>query len=62
MNDKNGVSISDGDTVEVPTPNNNDIWMHSFTGTVDGTHDKCVCVVDGDGDYWDVEPERLIVL
>ena len=58
--DKNGFEIKMGDTVLVPDPTNDDLWLHSFAGQVNSFRGNLVCVVDGDGDCWDVEPERLV--
>lgn len=62
MKDKNGNLIKTGMSVTVPAPDGNvDIWNHEFVGTVDSFHDNYVTVVDGDGEFFDVEPERLEV-
>jgi hypothetical protein len=57
--DKNGVEIFIGDIVDVPDPNDTDLHNYAFSGTVDSFHKEFVTVKDGDGDYFDIEPERL---
>lgn len=57
--DKNGKSISKGDTVNVPSPTEEDNWNHEFTGHVEAFDEDYVVVMDGDGDCFSVEPERL---
>lgn len=61
MKDKNGVEIKKGDSVIVDEPKEDysDMHNHSFGGYVKDFHDKYVTVVDGDGDCFDIEPERL---
>jgi len=59
MKDKNGIKIEIGYSVEVPYAESNDIWGSDFVGTVDSFHGDYVTVVDGDGNCFDVEPERL---
>ena len=65
--DSNGFSLDYGLTVSVPDPKSNDMWQHGFSGTVHdfregtGTNPCLVTVIDGDGDCWDIEPERLII-
>ena len=58
--DKNGKILLDGDSVLVPEPSGNDMHNHEFVGTIDGfTKDGYAQVIDGDGDYFCFEPERL---
>jgi len=60
--DKNGFEIKKGDTVLVDDPKGHDLWSHSFAGQVDGFKaDGTLCVVDGDGDFWDMEADRVQV-
>lgn len=59
--DKNGILIKVGDTVNVPSPTEVDNWNHEFTGHVEDIDDGYVIVMDGDGDCFAVEPERLEV-
>jgi hypothetical protein len=67
MKDKNGIELDYGYTVSVPEPKPNDMWQHAFSGSVHefrpstGTNPDLVTVIDGDGDCWDIEPERLII-
>lgn len=50
----NGRTIKIGDLVIVNIDGN------EFQSVVDEFRDEFVVVVDGDGDYWDVEPSELI--
>jgi hypothetical protein len=60
MVDKNGYPIEVGDAVLVPEPiDGDDLWNCLFMGIVDGSHYEFVTVVDGDGECFDIEPERL---
>jgi hypothetical protein len=71
MRDKHGYQIDLGDTVLVPDPDPKlvDAWQHSFAGQVDSLRttridwtkrgQDLVTVVDGDGDCFDIEPERI---
>lgn len=59
MLDKNGIEIKIGAVIEVPEPDETDAHSHSFQGYVDGFRHGCVIVMDGDGDAFEVEPERL---
>jgi hypothetical protein len=61
VKDSKGNEITAGDEVLVPDPISGDIHVHSFSGAVEGYHDKYVVVSDGDGDCFDIEPERLTV-
>jgi hypothetical protein len=67
MKDKNGIELDYGYTVSVPEPKANDMWQHSFSGSVHdfrpstGTNSDLVTVIDDVGDCWDIEPERLII-
>ena len=54
--------INVGDTVEVPTPDNNDIWMYDFEGYVNEINEDYVIVEDGDGDCFSVEAYRLKIV
>lgn len=58
-NDKNGNALKIGDLVNMPYPESTDSWAYEFTGTIDSFNGEYVVVVDGDGDYFDIEPERL---
>ena len=64
--DKNGKQIKLGQTVVVPDPSlPDDYWKHSFQGIVKSLNslfNGLVCVVDQDGNGWDVEPERLEII
>ena len=59
MKDINNTVIKIGQTVLVPDPNNDDIHNHSFVGTVEQFRGEYVTVIDGEGDCFDIEPERL---
>ena len=57
------MTINVGDRVLVPEPTCSDIWSHEFQARVDElTNQGYARVVDQDGDYWDVDPERLTVI
>lgn len=60
--DMNGKAIETFDDVLVPEPNDSDIHNFEFQGMVDGFRHGNVIVVDGDGDAFEVEPERLEVV
>jgi hypothetical protein len=58
--EKNGKELFVGDCVLVPEPSGNDMHNHEFMGTIHGfTKDGYAMVIDGDGDYFGIEPERL---
>ena len=60
--DKNGFEIKKGDAVLVDDPRPSDMWNHSFAGQVEEIKaDGTVCVVDGDGDCWDMEADQIQV-
>jgi hypothetical protein len=63
MKDKNGFEINKGDTVIVPEPDTKyaDMHQHGFVGQVDAIRREFVIVIDGEGDAWTLEPERLEV-
>jgi len=59
--DKNYDEVYVGAEVEIPSPNEEDLWNHEFTATVRKL-DKVsgyIEVEDGDGDWWTVEVERV---
>lgn len=60
--DKNGMKISEGDSVLVPEPNDDDIHSNEFQGTVKGFHGLYAIVEDMDGDCFDIEPIRLEIV
>lgn len=62
MKDINGVKIEQGNTVDVPAPNDSDMHNFEFRGTVDSFRDGYVVVSDGDGDCFSLEPSRLTVI
>ena len=63
MVDKNGSKIVKGQTVVVPAGQNGDLWGEwEFTATVASVLDTVVSVVDYEGDFWDVDADRLEVL
>ena len=57
--DKNGKKIYIGMPVNVPEPNDDDMYSHAFTGYVYTVHGEYVTVCDSDDDCFDIEPERL---
>lgn len=59
MKDKNGKVIEIGMSVDVPEPNASDYHSSDFNGYVDGFRNGYVQVLDGDGDTFEIEPERL---
>ena len=59
MKDKNGRKIECLQIVNVPPPNDSDIYNHEFTGVVDGFSGEYVIVMDGDDNCFNIEPERL---
>jgi hypothetical protein len=59
--DKNGQELKIGQTVLVPDPMPDDLWLHSFAGTVESLS-TWASVVDGDGDCWDVDFKRLEII
>jgi hypothetical protein len=48
-----------GDEVIVDDPRPNDLWNHSFSGTVKAFRYGCIVVEDQDGDCWDVDHWQL---
>jgi hypothetical protein len=60
--DINGIIIKLGDTVNVPSPIDDDLWNFEFEGYVESILDDYAIVCDGDGDNWCVEFERLEVV
>lgn len=60
MKDKNGVSLKVGDAVLTDEPIiGDDLFNHSFVGVVDGFRGEYVSILDGDGYYFEIEPNRL---
>lgn len=62
MQDKNNKTISIGDDVIVPDPNETDLHNYSCQGSVEGFHGEYVLVRDGDGNFFDIEPKRLEII
>ena len=62
MNDSTGKQIAVGAEVAVPLPNGTDEWSYEFNGYVDGFHGGYAVVIDGDGDAFCVESERLTIV
>lgn len=60
----NGQILAVGQRVMMPEPKEDgtDSHQNEFAGRVEGFHDEYVTVQDGDGDCFDIEPERVIVL
>jgi hypothetical protein len=61
MEDKLGHKIKIGQQALAPEPNETDSYNHSFIGTVDSFKNANGVVCDGDGEYSEIEPDRLIV-
>ena len=61
MKDSKGRTIKKGMSVDVPYPIEGDTQCQEFTGHVEGFHDQYVTIMDGDGDCFDIEPERLTI-
>lgn len=59
MKDSTGLKLEIGQTVIVPDPNDSDIHNYSFAGEVKAFRGDYVVVVDGEGDCFEIEPERL---
>jgi hypothetical protein len=64
MKDQNNKKIQMGDSVEVPDPEDPiaEGYDYSFIGTVVDLRDKHVTVEDGDGDCFDIDADKLLVL
>ena len=62
MKDKNGNLIEWGMDVDVPEPNETDIHNNEFRGDVVGFRNGYVQVCDGEGETFEIEPERLEVV
>lgn len=64
--DADGYCICVGDQVEMPDPNDTDIYSHSFVGTVVDLKicngEDYIVVEDGDGDCFDIESFRVTIL
>lgn len=61
MTDIRGNLLELGDTVNVPEPNDSDLHNNTFVGSV---HDilearGTAIIVDGDGDFFEIETDRL---
>jgi len=58
--DKNGNKIECGMEVEMPVPNNSDIWNFDFVGTVeDILDDGTIIVIDQEFDCFQIEASRV---
>lgn len=54
--------IYNGSQVEMPEPNDDDAWQFGgFVATVTDYVGGMLIVEDADGDFWSVEPKRVIV-
>ena len=61
--DKNGKEITIVSEVRVPEPNDSDIHVHSFVGSVADILDNGnIIVEDRDSDFFEIEPERLEII
>jgi len=54
--------IKIGDLVEVPAPQQDDIWNYSFAGTVRYLKKGIATVIDQNDDAFDIEVERLEII
>lgn len=63
MLDRKGFLLEKGLSVNVPEPNASDIHNHSFQGTIEDVLESrgTVMVVDMDGEFFEIEPERLTI-
>lgn len=62
MKDKNGKEVTTGMHVLMPepNPNSNDAWAYGeFSAYVEEFKNGYLVVVDGDGDYFCIEPNRV---
>ena len=64
MKDKHGIEIQWNDQVVVPEPNRDDSYLHSFIGNATDFDDFSgkVIVEDETSDFFEIEPERLVVV
>lgn len=61
--DKNGRLVHVDSQVLVPEPNETDIHNFEFAGIVDDILDNGNAIIsDGDGDFYEIECERLEVI
>lgn len=62
MKDSKGNTLKIGDSVLVPPPNSqDDLHSNEFAGHIDSFHGEYATVMDGDGDCFDIEPNRLTI-
>ena len=61
MKDSKGRTIKKGMSVDVPIPNESDTYNFEFTGHVESFDNGYVVVMDGDGDCFSIEHERLTI-
>ncbi len=59
MEDKNGNLLHIGMDVIVPEPNSTDIHNHDFVGRLTDFRNGNAVIADGEGDCFEIEPERL---
>ena len=57
--DKNGTVIEKFDEVYVPEPNVGDIHNFEFNGFVESFRNGNAVVSDDDGNFFEIEPERI---
>ena len=63
IHDKNGKEITIVSEVRVPEPNDSDIHVHSFVGSVADILDNGnIIVEDRDSDFFEIESERLVIV
>lgn len=65
--DINEEYLSVGDTVEIPDPTGRDLWNHSFQATIEEILEDLddsiyLRVVDGDGDWWEIDANRVTLI
>lgn len=54
-------NINVGDFVQVPEPNETDIHVHEFQGTVVSIDKDLATVEDSEGDCFQIETDRLTI-
>ena len=60
LTNNRGIVFEIYDTVEVPEPNSDDLYNHSFRGTIIGFRDEFALVEDMEENVFDIEIDRLI--
>jgi hypothetical protein len=65
MKDKHGKEIKTGMNVMMPEPNETDIWnFGGFVAYVEelAEYNNTIVVSDGDGDFFQLEPDRVEIV